>query len=141
MNSYQKAIDIVIAFICMFALPLMYFENRTGMIEQEKAYEAANAFLERAKNSGCISEDLCKNLEGLSYSSHFALSYELELTRPESFVDTGGLFHESSFSWPELSELLERYGRIPLRAGDRLKVKIYRGDYSKKLLISAERSV
>lgn len=144
MNAFEKLTDLSIAFICMFLVPFLFLQNAELELEQQRAKEAANYFLECVQNKGMITEELCRNLSVGNYSAVSSLSYEIVVKRTEYLPENMGGEIRVSYSWSEILGLLNQNKNLPLAAGDSVEVRVYGcGIFgqSSRILTDLERSI
>ena len=120
MNVFGRTFDIVLAFICMFALPFMFFRAELNDIAYDKALAEADLFVERVQRSECIEEQPVNELL-MNAGEITGIRFEIEIERKEGVVGTNETV-DAKISGTELFKLLEKYGRLSLERNDTVKV-------------------
>lgn len=126
MNAWEKLVDLLVAVLLLFLIPLLYYGGGTGMSRAVLAGQASETFLRRISTSGEITLPVWKELEAAlaRYDCDgFELQRERLLYEPagEPGEVTECLYREEK---TVLLEQILREGKSRLQAGDRLRLTI-----------------
>ena len=124
MSAFSKAADIFLAFICMFLLPFILCRTEIRNKAAENAGTDAMVFLEKTATARALDKEILGSL--LKTSAYGDSETEIEIERTE-YIPGREEPVRARYSHKELIQLLDTYGTLPLKAFDRVIVRIREG--------------
>ncbi len=127
MNALEKAVDVIIALVLLFFIPLLYYKGGENVSKAILAGQACETFLKRISTAGEISRPVWEEFER-SLRRCDCFEYELRRARIlfEPAAEAGGVVERTYIK--EKEELFEQVvteGKSRLQNGDRLWLTIY----------------
>lgn len=130
MNALEKCLDMLIAIVILFLMPLLFYGGNSRVLCSVSAGEACESFLKRVSTSGEITLPVWKELEDTLERFGCDISGLCrEYTLWEPGTEPGSVAEQ--YYIEEKDVLLQRIrteGEVRLHQGDRLKVTFYIND-------------
>lgn len=127
MNALEKCLDMLMAIVIMFLLPLLFYGGNSRVLRSVSAGAACENFLQRVSTAGTITLPVWKELEDSLERFNcdtFELSREYTLWEPGA--EMGCVTEQSYIDEKEtLLQEIQTEGFVGLHRGDRLQVTFY----------------
>ncbi len=127
MNALEKVVDLLVAVILLFLVPLLYYSGGTRVSQAILAGQAGENFIKRVSVAGEITLPVWSELEDAlrQYGcEQFELQRERRLYEP---IGENGEVEERVYTEYKagVEEHLNETGRIRLHKGDLIKLTLY----------------
>ncbi len=130
MNALEKVVDLLVAVILLFMIPLFYYSSGTGVSQAILAGQAGENFLKRVSTAGEITLPVWNELEDALFCygcERFELQRERRVYEPVG--ENGAVAERIDTEYKKsVEEKLYKTGGIRLRKGDRIKLILYIND-------------
>ena len=128
MNALEKIVDLLIAVVLMFLVPVLYYSGKHQLSETIMAAQAGKHFLNRISVSGEITVPVWKELErnlAMYGCAEFSLQRERDLYEP---TENPGEIVERTYCLEkeQIEKQIREQGACLLQKGDRMSLTIYR---------------
>ena len=130
MNALEKCVDMLVAVVIMFFVPLLFYSAGNHILQSVSAGEVCENFLKRVSTSGEITLPVWKELEeGLSRFGCEDFRVRRKYTVWEPGEERGSAVERSYFEEKDaLLEQMRTEGSVGLHKGDSLRVTFYMDD-------------
>ena len=130
MNALEKCVDMLVAIVIMFLVPLLFYSAGNHILQAVSAGEVCENFLKRVSTSGEITLPVWKELEealGRFGCEEFRVRRKYTFWEPG--VESGSAVERSYFEEKvALLEQMRTEGAVGLHKGDSLRVTVYIDD-------------